>query len=164
MNRLLVKVCFGILVAAACASAEDVEKLVQLKHVQPNSQLRNVFEVLGVRMSDSVGGYIALKGSKDAVAAAEEALHRMDVESPPVDIELTGWLVMAPARGTDGSELPPELSPVAKQLKTAFGYADLRLLTSFILRTRAGGSGDSGGPIGWPSPSNQCLSAAWSSE
>jgi hypothetical protein len=121
---------------------------VQVKHVEPNQSLHNLFDVLGVRMSDSVGGYIALRGSKESVAAAEEALHRMDVEKPPVDIELTGWLVMAPSHGTDGLELPAELTPVAKQLKTAFGYADLRLLTSFILRTRAGGSGDSGGPIG----------------
>jgi hypothetical protein len=158
MKRLFLKVCFGVLFAAACANAQDtakdpkdpniVEKLVQVKHVEPNQQLRNLFDVLGVRMSDSVGGYIALKGSKDAVAAAEETLHRMDVEKPPEDVELTGWLVMAPSHGTDGSDLPAELMPVAKQLKSAFGYADLRLLTSFVLRTRAGGSGDSGGPIG----------------
>jgi hypothetical protein len=157
MNRILTTVCIGILFAAACVRAEDakdakepnvIEKLVQVKHIEPNQQLHNLFDVLGVRMSGSVGGYIALQGEKDAVAAAEEALHRMDVEKPPVDVELTGWLVMAPSHGTDGSELPAELTPVAKQLKTAFGYADLRLLTSFILRTRAGGSGDSGGPIG----------------
>jgi len=156
MNRILATVCIGTLIAAACARAEDakdakdpniVEKLVQVKHVEPNQQLRNLFDVLGVRMSDSVDGYIALKGSKDAVAAAEEALHRMDVEKPPVDVELTGWLVMTPLRGTDGSELPTELTPVAKQLKTAFGYPDLRLLTSFVLRTRAGSGGDSGGLI-----------------
>jgi hypothetical protein len=111
MNRILATVCIGTLIAAACARAEDakdakdpniVEKLVQVKHVEPNQQLRNLFDVLGVRMSDSVGGYIALRGSKESVAAAEEALHRMDVEKPPVDVELTGWLVMAPAHRTDG--------------------------------------------------------------
>jgi len=56
--------------------------------------------------------------------------------------------LMVPSHGTDGAELPADLAPVAKQLKTAFGYADIRLLTSFVLRTRAGSAGDSGGPLG----------------
>jgi hypothetical protein len=148
MNRWIAKVCLGALFVTACAHAEDIQKLVEVKHVQPTQQLRNLFDVLGVRMSDPVGGYIALKGSKDAVAAAEEVLHRVDVEKPPQDVEITGWLVVAAVSGTPGTQaLPEELTSVAKQLKTAFGYADLRLLTSFVLRTRAVSGGSSGGPL-----------------
>jgi len=146
MNRWIVKVCLGFVCAAACARAEDTQKLVEVKHVQPTQQLRNLFDVLGVRMSDPVGGFIALKGSKDAVAAAEEVLHKMDVEKPQQDVEITGWLVIESAQ--ESNPVPEELAPVAKQLKAAFGYSNLRLLTSFTLRTRAGGTGVTGGLLG----------------
>jgi hypothetical protein len=139
MNRLIAKLCFGFMLAAACASAEDVEKLVQVKHVEVDQRLHNLFDILGVRVSDRVGGYIALKGPKDAVAAAEEALHSMDVDKPPVNVELTGWLVVASSQPPAALQpLPADLASVAKQLKAAFGYADLRVLTSFVARTRAG--------------------------
>ena len=152
MNRWIVRICLGALFAGACASAQvgvlppEVQKLVEVKHVQPTQQLRNLFDVRGVRMSDPVGGYIALRGSKDAVAAAEEVLHKMDVEKPAQDVEITGWLVIESAHESD--PVPEELAPVVKQLRAAFGYSNLRLLTSFTLRTRAGGSGNTGGPIG----------------
>jgi hypothetical protein len=142
MNRIVAKLCFGIMLAVACASGEEapvVEKLVQVKHVEADQRLHNLFDVLGVRVSDRVGGYIALKGSKDAVAAAEEALHHMDEETPESNVELTGWLVVASTHSAPELQpLPEDLASVAKQLKAAFGYADLRVLTSFVVRTRAG--------------------------
>jgi len=149
MNRWIVKVCLGVLFAAAAVRAEDIQKLVEVKHVQPTQQLRNLFDVLGVRMSDPVGGFVALKGSKDAVAAAEEVLHKMDVEKPAEDVEITGWLVVAPTHEYgEAQPLPEELTPVAKQLKAAFGYADLRLLTTFSVRTRAGSPATMNGVTG----------------
>jgi hypothetical protein len=146
MNQWIAKVCFVTMLATACASAQDVEKLVEVKHVQPNGALRNLFDVLGVRMSDPVAGYIALKGPKDSVAAAEEALHHMDVEKPTQDVEITGWLVIESAHESD--PVPEELAPVARQLRAVFGYSNLRLLTSFALRTKSGGSGTAGGIVG----------------
>ena len=140
MNKLIAKLCFGLVLAAACASAEDAlvaERLVEVKHLQVNQELRNLFDTLGVHVSDRVGNYIALKGSKEAVAAAEEALHRMDVEKPEPSVEVTGWLLVSSTMA--GLEpLPEELASVAKQLKTAFRYGDLKLLTSFVARTRSG--------------------------
>jgi hypothetical protein len=139
MNRLIAKLCFGFMLAAACASADDVEKLVQVKHVEADQRLHNLFDVLGVRVSDRVGGYIALKGSADAVAAAEEVLHHMDEEKPAMNVELTGWLVVASSQPAPALQpLPEDLAAVARQLKAAFGYSDLRVLTSFVVRTRAG--------------------------
>jgi hypothetical protein len=130
------------MLAAACASGEDapvVEKLVQVKHVEVDQRLHNLFDILGVRVSDRVGGYIALKGPKEAVAAAEEALHGMDVDKPELNVELTGWLVVASSSPVPELQpLPADLTSVAKQLKAAFGYADLRVITSFVVRTRAG--------------------------
>jgi len=148
MNRLIAKICVGILFAGACVSAQDVQKLVEVKHIQPTQELRNLLDVLGVHMSDPVGGFVALKGTKDAVAAAEEVLHKMDVEKPVQDVEITGWLVVASPHGGDLETLPASLEPVAKQLKTVFGYSDLRLLTSFAVRTRAGSNGQASGLVG----------------
>jgi hypothetical protein len=150
MNKLFAKLCLGFMIAAACASAEDAvitERLVEVKHLQVNQDLRNLFDTLGVHVSDRVGNYIALKGTKDAVSAAEEALHRMDIDKPEPGVEITGWLVVSTSTGTDGTDLPADLTSVAKQLKEAFGFANLRLLTSFVLRTRAGGTGQSSGLV-----------------
>jgi len=150
MTRFIARLCLGFALAAVCASAEDAvitEKLVEVKHLQVNQDLRNLFDTLGVHVSDRVGSYVALKGTKDAVAAAEEALHRMDVDKPELNVELTGWLVVSSSTVAGLEPLPEELASAAKQLKTAFGYSDLKVLTSFVERTRAGSSVMTGGLV-----------------
>jgi len=153
MKRLIAKFCLSFVLAAASASAQEVERLVEVKHVVVDQQMHSLFSILGVQLSDRVGGYIALRGSKDSVAAAEEALHRMDVEKPEVDVELTGWLVVVSSQSLPGWQaLPSELAPVAKQLKAAFGYTDLQVLTSFVVRAREGSRTESSGQFSIPGP------------
>src|SRR5581483_8525454 len=146
-----------IALAAVCVRAEekqappDVPKVVQLKHIEPDGKLLDLLRTLGVSASGRVAGYIALRGSKEAVAVAEEAIQKMDVpQRPQPDIDLRGWIVMnVPHGGGDreGAPLPEELEGVAKQLRAAFGYSNLRLLTGFMLRTRAEDGGNTGGQI-----------------
>jgi len=146
-----------IALAAVCVRAQekqappDVPKVVQLKHIEPDGRLLDLLRTLGVSASGRVGGYIALRGPRDAVAVAEEAIQRMDVtQKPQADIDLRGWIVMnAPGDSQirEAAPLPEELAGVAKQLKAAFGYGHLQLLTSFMLRTRAEDGGNAGGQI-----------------
>jgi hypothetical protein len=129
-------------------SAADVQKLVPVKHVQASDpQVESLIRTLGVRATGPIAGYIVLKGPKDAVAAAEEVLQKMDLQKPSPDIEVTGWVVVASSRDTGLQPLPPVLQPVAKQLNTAFGYSNLKLLTSFVVRTHAGAAGRAYGQI-----------------
>lgn len=158
MNRMLAKLLI-VALAAVCARAEDtapkepvVRKLVAVKYLQPDYQLRSLLGILGVQVSDPVAGYIAISGQKDAVAAAEEAIHHMDVQKRAEDIEITGWLLVTKAQA--GEAVPAELAGVAKQLRAAFGYGNLQLLTNFVLRTRDGGGGQTRGITSEPGPLN----------
>ncbi len=149
MNRMLAKLLI-VALAAVCARAEDtapkepvVRKLVAVKYLEPDNQLRRLLDILGVTASDRVAGYIAISGQKDAVAAAEEAIKHMDVQRHEPDIEVTGWLLVTKAQA--GEAIPAELEGVAKQLRAAFGYGNLQILTSFVLRTQDGHGGRTGG-------------------
>jgi hypothetical protein len=137
---------------ASCVRAQDtapkepvVRKLVAVKYLQPDQSLRRLLDILGVTVSDRVGDYVAISGQKDAVAAAEEAIRHMDVEKLEPDVEITGWLLVTKSQTAETRPVPAELEGVAKQLRAAFGYGDLQVLTSFVVRTRAGHGGHAGG-------------------
>jgi hypothetical protein len=61
-------------------------------------------------------------------------------------------MLMAAPKGTAGDALPAELDPVAKQLKAVFGYNDLRLLDSALIRTREGIPAEAAGNAGITNP------------
>ena len=154
MTRMLAKLMI-VALAAVCARAEDtapkepaVRKLVAVKYLQPDGQLRRLLGILGVEVSDRVGDYVAISGQKDAVAAAEEAIHHMDVQKRAEDVEVTGWLLVTKAQA--GEAVPAELAGVATQLRAAFGYGNLQVLTSFVLRTRDGDGCHTGGMTSEP--------------
>ncbi|HZU25578.1 MAG TPA: hypothetical protein VFA04_08650 [Bryobacteraceae bacterium] len=153
MKRLIAVLALSVAVVGAqvtpmVTATTDVRKLVPVKHVQTSdAQVESLMRALGIRASGPIAGYIVLNGPKDAVAAAEEVIQKMDLQKPAPDIEVTGWVIAA-ARGEN--ELPPlpgTLQPVAKQLNAAFGYSNLRLLTSFIVRAHSGARGETTGAI-----------------
>ncbi len=67
---------------------------------------------------------------------AEEMVKRYDVATwswvhPAAqvrDIEVTAYILEVSPKGTAGDALPPDLDGVAKQLRTLFGYRDLKLM------------------------------------
>ena len=158
MTRMLAKLLM-VALAAVCAHADDtapkepvVRKLVAVKYLEPDNQLRRLLDILGVTVSDRVSGYVSISGQKDAVAAAEEAIKHMDVPRREPDVEITGWLLVTKAQAAEA--VPAELEGVAKQLRAAFGYANLQVLTNFVLRTRDGGGGQTRGITSEPGALN----------
>src|SRR4051794_8630299 len=104
-----------MLVLALCASAfaQPQTKVVEVRFLDINA-LRNFLGAFGVA-SELVPGsrFIALRGEGPSVAAAEEALKRIDV--PRKNVELTFHILSASAQaGTE--KLPADLDPVVKQL------------------------------------------------
>src|SRR5581483_1510991 len=101
MKRLTAILFFGLALAAGqvtpvLTATSNVQKLVAVKHVQTTDpQVASLMSTLGLRASGPVAGYIVLNGPKEAVAAAEEVLLKMDQQKPSPDIELTGWLIVA---------------------------------------------------------------------
>lgn len=84
---------------------------------------------------------------------AEELVKRYDVSrgtapSGNRNIELVAYLMMAAPSGNVGDAVPADLDPVAKQLKSLFGYTDFRLLDSTVLRAREGEEAATSGNAG----------------
>lgn len=135
--------------AGLCADdANWTSRVVEVKHVQlSDSQVVQLLGTLNVKASGPVNGYIALSGPRDAVNAAQEFLQKMDAgEKAEPDVDFRGWLLVDAAQDGTGA-LPTDLEPVAKQLRTAFGYHNLRLLSSFDLRCRVGHGCDTDGQM-----------------
>lgn len=91
------------------------------------------------------------------MAMAEELIKRYDVPGMKTpagnrNIELVAYMLMAAPKGTAGDALPAELDGVAKQLKAVFGYGDLRLLDSLLVRTREGVPAEASGNAGVTNP------------
>lgn len=126
------------LVAWGQEAPNVVGKLIQLKYVDAN-RANNLAAVIanaqGLNLrADEALHYIAVRGPADRVAAFEEAVKKIDV--PPLDFELTVYLISTTAQA--GDQLPEALASVAKQLHGVFAYKGYQLLDSFVLRGRDG--------------------------
>jgi hypothetical protein len=73
---------------------------------------------------------------------AKEIINRYDVpRAKPVDshqhgVEIVAHILLAGPKGSSGDALPADLEPVVKQLRSTFGYADIRLLDSALILGR----------------------------
>jgi hypothetical protein len=75
---------------------------------------------------------------------AEEIVKRYDVPRErqvsriPHQVEVVVHILLAAPKGSSGDALPPDMEPVAKQIRSVFGYANIRLLDSALLRDLPG--------------------------
>src|SRR5436309_1208324 len=73
----------------------DVQRLVAVKHVQTSDpRVSALMNTLNVKAAGPIGGFIVINGPKEAVAAAEEVIQKLDVQKPEPDAELTGWILI----------------------------------------------------------------------
>ena len=86
---------------------------------------------------------------------AEEIIRRYDVPQAATvitghqyGVEIVAHILLAGPKGSSGDALPADLAPVAKQLRSVFGYTDIRLLDSALIRGREGRSSDTSGTLG----------------
>lgn len=116
---------------------------VQHADVERLASLIRIFDV-AVRSDPKVGA-LGLRGSKDRIEAALEALRRLDVPPEPSrSVELTLWILLG-SKEPNGDDLPDDLRPVARQLEGTLGYAAFDLLDTVLVRTRDGGTVATGG-------------------
>ena len=139
-----------MLVAAPLLAQPDrqVRKIIEVKYADP----RHVAEA--IRIFNVSAGYdstlhvVSVGGLAEQVAAAEEAIKKLDVA--PVNVELTVYLVNGlstthTAALTD--EVPTELGGTVKQLHSLFNYKAYRLTESFVLRGRDGSNASTSGQL-----------------
>ena len=124
-----------LLVVTPVIADEVVRKVLDVKYVSLG-QVENLAKTFGVS-SSRIGNSVAVFGGQGAVEAVELALKKIDV--PPIDVELTGYLVAASKQGAQGGALPEALAPVVQQLRGLMAYKDFRLIDTLRLRTSCGG-------------------------
>lgn len=158
MKKLIITILAFALTAVAQESPKWQQKVFDVKYVDVQALanlVRGVCQGRDTRVLDnSTLRAISVGTSTPSdLAAAEEVIKRYDVSGASArpgnrNIELIAYMLMAAPKGTAGDALPAELDPVAKQLKAVFGFNDLRLLDSLLLRTREGIPAEASGNAG----------------
>jgi len=156
------QILFGLALAGALAAQTAVvpppaqapepprqQRVFMLKY----ADARHVADVLavfgyGIR-ADRDMHVVAVSAPAEAMSAIEDAVKRLDVPAAaPKDIDLIVYLVVASEQPSAGASLPPELQPVADELRKIFAYKGFRLLDSILLRTQPGNRAVANGVIG----------------
>jgi hypothetical protein len=84
---------------------------------------------------------------------AKEIIQRYDVPasasatSHQHGVEIVAHILLAGPKGSSGDALPADLEPVAKQLRSVFGYTDIRLLESSLILGREARESDVSGTL-----------------
>lgn len=158
MRRLLA--VFTILAAVVSAQeTKRIQKVYEVKYVDVR-ELANVIappnNEYSVRPNEHFKT-ISLYGPPEQLAAAEELIKRFDVSRSAAglskrNVELTCYILVAAPKGSAGEAVPADLDPVVRQLKSAFGYADFRLLDSAFIRAQEGNQLSTSGNTAAPNP------------
>ena len=105
---------------------------------------------------------ISVRAPKEVLTAIEESLQRLDVPQVPAkNVQLEAYLLTASGQGSSVN-IPGDLEPVIKQLKSVFNYQGFRLLGTLSWRGRDGTGGDVSGllPPSHRTPANQRSTAS----
>jgi hypothetical protein len=127
--------------AAVAESQHWPVKLFQVKYANVN-RLANVFRAFGATVQpDSDLKVISVRAPKEVLVAIEESLQRLDVpQAPAKNVQVEAYLVTASGQGSSAN-IPGDLEPVIKQLKSVFNYQGFRLLGTLSWRGRDGTGG-----------------------
>jgi len=116
-------------------------KLFQVKYADVY-QLANLFRAFGAVVQPEGGlKVISVRAPKEVLAAIEESLQRLDIpQAPAKNVQLEAYLLTASSQGPSAN-MPGDLEPVIKQLKSVFNYQGFRLLGTLSWRGRDGTGG-----------------------
>ncbi|HVW10081.1 MAG TPA: hypothetical protein VHC90_15940 [Bryobacteraceae bacterium] len=128
---------------------DTVTKMVTLQY--PDRVSTNIIDGIGltVRRTDNL---VVITGPKERVETAEAILHQLDTPAPPrpplppkKDIQVTAYLIIASASGTQTTPLPKDLEPAVNQIASILSYKSFHLFDAVVLRTSEGAGGQVAG-------------------
>jgi hypothetical protein len=136
-------------------------KLFQVKYANVY-QLANLFRAFGATVQPEGDlKVISVRAPKEVLAAIEESLQRLDVPQVPAkNVQLEAYLLTASGQGSSVN-IPADLEPVIKQLKSVFNYQGFRLLGTMSLLGRDGTPGSVSGLLPPVSDSTQPTSCTF---
>ncbi len=130
--------------------ANIITRAVQLRYADPysiSSTLSPITKANGIIVTvDSRNKSLLLAGSPERIDEMESLIRRMDTApAPEKDIEITVYLLTAGDSTGPSQEIPPQLDPVLKQLRSTFTYKSYQLLDTIFMRNRTGAQGRTNG-------------------
>jgi hypothetical protein len=150
LSLLLVAPLMAQTDAAKPQVPERVQKLVTLKYVDPQA-IQNLIRMFNVDVTlNEQMRVMALSGTRERLAAAEEAIKQLDVPSAAQkNIELTVYFVVGSEQDKPtGNAIPQELQSTVAQLKNSFPFKTYSLLDVLSLRARSGVGAETSGQYG----------------
>lgn len=137
--------------------ANIITRSVDVKNTDPRQlsyTLAQIAKLSGVLITvDDRNKLLLLTGEPERISDIESLVHRLDTASvPEKDLEITVYLLTAGETAGPSQEIPPQLDPVLKQLRTTFTYKSYQLLDTIFMRNRIGAEGRTNGylPLGEP--------------
>jgi hypothetical protein len=122
-------------------------KLFQVKYANVY-QLANLFRAFGaIVQPEGDLKVISVRAPREVLAAIEESLQRLDIPQVPAkNVQLEAYLLTGSGQGSSVN-IPADLEPVIKQLKSVFNYQGFRLLGTLSWRGRDGTGGSVSGVL-----------------
>jgi hypothetical protein len=143
--------------AAARSDRARVHRVVQVKNRDLLDAFQRIVQQFRINVTTSQDlGVIVLSGDADAVAAAEDAIHRFDRPAAgggaSPNLTFTAHLLVGRQEATSSAPLPAELTPVIEQFRSVFAYKGYELLDTLGIRVSDDRRGDSSvdGLARWP--------------
>ena len=142
------KILVTVALAAALVAAEDKPEaaIIPVKALSGDAfeRLVKLIGVFQIRFTaDSKLRTIVAYGPKDTIAEMRRVIEELDKPGSGAaigrNIDLSVWFLKAmPNAPTEPSALPPELEPVAKQLRAATAYKHIQLWETAPMRIQEG--------------------------
>ena len=140
----------AVLLAAPIFAQQKPESrttMITLKYADPQA-ISGVIRMFEVNVNtNSQFKIISISGMSDKVAAAEDAIRRLDVAPKTVEL-VVHFVVGSDQPNLTGAAVPADVREVINQLKNTFTFKDYRMLDTLSLRTRAGSSAQTSGILG----------------
>jgi hypothetical protein len=138
-----------------------VDRVIKLKNPNLLGAFQQILGQFQVRVNTNQElGVIALSGSPEAVAAAEDVVARFDRPAAghgaaARNLAFAAHLLVGRHQEAAGPGLPAELGPVVEQLRGVFNYKSYELLDTLAIRVAEGRRGSSfvEGSVRWPAGS-----------
>lgn len=132
------RLVLALLMTALLPAQESEQKemrIFKLKYVSPKT-LTVALGPLHMFVTPNTDlGTLTVHAAPAIVRQVEDVVKRFDVPPPPAqNVEVTIYVLSAAPDGSGG--VPPELEGVAKQLRATFGFKNVRLLDTQVIRTR----------------------------
>jgi hypothetical protein len=147
----LIPILFALLPAAAQQepAKATVKKVIPVQYADPRD-LAKLLNIFGCCVEPNYGlKALSVSLPESVMPAVEDVIRRFDVPAAASrNMEITAWFLLGSQKeAAEGVAVPADMEPVAKQIRAALHFNNLRLLDTLVLRTGSGVSAEASGAL-----------------